>query len=494
MSSQKAAYRVQVWALMPLALSLNLCGGYLVQLFKIPLYFDSFGTLLVAGLLGPVAGLMTGILSNMCWVLAGNPLFVPYAVVSGALGAMAGYWGRLRRLHSFGATILCGLLMGVVCALISAPITYYLYGGVSGGSSDLLVALGRSMGLGPILAVFAQSLTMDPLDKVFTLLLARQVFLSAPRRVLGSYRNIAGSWSLGGPSHFRFASYQPVDLEPGQKSVSVEKATIGGLYWESSKALHHSSGLAKLLLAFVGVVGVWWFPSLGFSHDPSLWLPQPTRMGLLYFAPLLLLTLLSGRPWKLVKKLLWLWMPLALSSLLINTLWGEGLEVYSLGILGEWSFSVTGWQSKWGLLGRVFAVLWWILWYLHTTSLQQFGYSLERLGIPPAFAYALQSGLGLMEQMQDNILTIRQAQALKGLGIGRGWASQVRALLGMLHPLTLNLLQQVQRRTYCLALQNYDSVGIRTHLYVEKRGEVALFLLTALYASWLAYLAWIFYA
>ena len=54
-------------AIIPIALVLNIVVGQIIGSSGIPLYIDSVGTILVAALAGPIAGLATGTLSSVVW-------------------------------------------------------------------------------------------------------------------------------------------------------------------------------------------------------------------------------------------------------------------------------------------------------------------------------------------------------------------------------------------------------------------------------------------
>ena len=68
----------------PVALVLNIVVGQIAGSVGIPLYLDSVGTILVAALAGPVAGLATGTLSSVVWGLL-NPAALPFAAVAGLI-------------------------------------------------------------------------------------------------------------------------------------------------------------------------------------------------------------------------------------------------------------------------------------------------------------------------------------------------------------------------------------------------------------------------
>ena len=60
------------------------------------------------------------------------------------------------------------LTTGLVAAAISAPIAAVVFGGVTGGGTDALIALFRTFGLNVFQSAFAQGLTSDPLDKTLS--------------------------------------------------------------------------------------------------------------------------------------------------------------------------------------------------------------------------------------------------------------------------------------------------------------------------------------
>ena len=91
--------------LMPVAMALNIVLGTAVaSALKIPVYLDSVGTILVAVLAGPLAGAVTGFLSNIVWTYLapppfGSPYAAPFALVAVVIGLLAGAfarWGWLR--------------------------------------------------------------------------------------------------------------------------------------------------------------------------------------------------------------------------------------------------------------------------------------------------------------------------------------------------------------------------------------------------------------
>ncbi|MFO1538871.1 MAG: hypothetical protein ACKOTZ_00240 [Chloroflexota bacterium] len=76
----------------------------------------------------------------------------------------------LRRDVSVAYVVLAGIATGIVAAVMSAPIVATVFGGVTGGGTDLVVAALRQGGAGLQEAVLGQSLVSDTVDKAVTFL------------------------------------------------------------------------------------------------------------------------------------------------------------------------------------------------------------------------------------------------------------------------------------------------------------------------------------
>ncbi len=177
--------------MIPVALAINVAVGQLVLALKLPLYVDSIGTVLVGVLAGPWAGAVTGFLSSVIWTVTGwFPQAIAWAGVAAIIGALAGAFGRSGWMHSLWKSIAAGLITGVVAAILSAPIAAYVFGGVTGSGTDLLVAMARSAGLDALGANMAQGIVSDPIDKVITFLIVFGVLRALPARFLARFTNL----------------------------------------------------------------------------------------------------------------------------------------------------------------------------------------------------------------------------------------------------------------------------------------------------------------
>ncbi len=180
----KRSFNTLTLALIPVAIAINIAIGQIVVLLKLPIYLDSIGTVLVGMLAGPLAGLLTGALSNLIWGLSGlNPTYTPFFYVAAVIGLLAGIFtqiGWARKIWMWG---LGGLITGVVAAIISAPTSAIVFGGVTGAGTDLIVAALRASGAGIMQATFGQGIVSDPLDKLATFLVVFLIVLALPLRL-----------------------------------------------------------------------------------------------------------------------------------------------------------------------------------------------------------------------------------------------------------------------------------------------------------------------
>jgi hypothetical protein len=120
-----------------------------------------------------------------------RPLFFLIGLVILALIAIGvvGFALRLARDRDLGAVFAlgAGVVCGVLSALIAAPIATLVFGGVTGGGTDLLVLAFLQAGADLQTAVVQQSLLSDSIDKAITYVLVFVVLASASRRAIARF-------------------------------------------------------------------------------------------------------------------------------------------------------------------------------------------------------------------------------------------------------------------------------------------------------------------
>ena len=101
-------------------------------------------------------------------------VFILAILVGGAVGYFL--------LQKGGYAGLAGLATGLVAAIISAPTAAVVFGGVTGGGTDLLVAAFRASGGGILASVMAQGSVSDPFDKMLSFMVVWLILQYLPAR------------------------------------------------------------------------------------------------------------------------------------------------------------------------------------------------------------------------------------------------------------------------------------------------------------------------
>jgi hypothetical protein len=117
---------------------------------------------------------------------APDPIFiiVGWAIALLLIGAVIGLFAYLFIRRDLGAAyvFIAGLFCGIVSAIISAPISAIVFGGVTGSGTDLLVAGFQQAGDDLATAVLKQGLLSDPIDKTLTFFVVFAILGALSRR------------------------------------------------------------------------------------------------------------------------------------------------------------------------------------------------------------------------------------------------------------------------------------------------------------------------
>jgi energy-coupling factor transport system substrate-specific component len=170
-------------ALVAICVGLNLAAGFIVTILKLPLYLDAIGTVLATAL----GGLWTGILCGILSVIVGSAYTPTLWAYAGTMAAIALYVVLVRPLGYLSKllpTAIFGVGLGVMCAIVSAPVTTYLWKGVSLSGTDPVTAFFSAKGGSLLLGVIVGGLATDPIDKLATSLLAFAILRTVPAQFL----------------------------------------------------------------------------------------------------------------------------------------------------------------------------------------------------------------------------------------------------------------------------------------------------------------------
>lgn len=170
--------------LIALGAALNVTIGYLVNLLKLPIYLDSIGTVFIAVLCGWKHGAVVGIAALIVLAFTAIPTVLAYGATAIAIAIVSSFMVRFGFLKNLKATVLGGLIIGLVSALTATPVTTFVFGGVSLAGADAITALLRTLGLPLWQSVILGKLIVEPIDKVVTALICYSLVRSLPPRMI----------------------------------------------------------------------------------------------------------------------------------------------------------------------------------------------------------------------------------------------------------------------------------------------------------------------
>ncbi|MGD0463421.1 MAG: hypothetical protein ABSB74_13130 [Tepidisphaeraceae bacterium] len=184
-----ASSRMATIALIPSAVAFNIALSQIVLALKLPVYLDCVGiitTTLIAGL-GP--GLIVTVLAFGMMALLFNHIIIFFTGTAAMMAVGTHLLASVGGFRTIPRTVLSGLVLGVISALVSLPISVYLFGGVTTAGSTFVTAWFIHRGLSLPAAGFFSGMICDAsTDKVAEALLAAWLVRAVPIDLLRRFR------------------------------------------------------------------------------------------------------------------------------------------------------------------------------------------------------------------------------------------------------------------------------------------------------------------
>lgn len=150
---------------------INYGGRALASSHDLPLWLDTFGTVLCAYAGGPVCGAIVGLASNLIYGMMNGISYI-YALTSVAMGLIVGFWVRRKKLNNMLDTMTVAAIAAAVAVVVSVPLNLFFYGGSTGnlwGNGVIGFLRERNVPL-PLCQILGQ-FYVEFLDKQLTLVL-----------------------------------------------------------------------------------------------------------------------------------------------------------------------------------------------------------------------------------------------------------------------------------------------------------------------------------
>ncbi|HYV55435.1 MAG TPA: hypothetical protein VE933_12690 [Chitinophagaceae bacterium] len=183
--NEKKSTRELNLVLIPLAIALNIGIGSLVNALKLPFYLDAVGTVLITILLGLAPGIITGVMSFVLITAFGlNPYAIYFVGTQAVIAVFTHFVASKSGFKNLWRTIFSGIGLGIVCALVSAPVIVFLFGGIEANGPGFVTAFLVKAGKTIYQSVILKGVSIEPIDKTLQCLLAVYLIRSLPASVL----------------------------------------------------------------------------------------------------------------------------------------------------------------------------------------------------------------------------------------------------------------------------------------------------------------------
>ena len=169
--------------LIPIGIAINVVGGQLAVLLKLPVFLDSIGTIVVGALCGAWPGVLVGLGCGLINSIS-LPTLLPYTVIGMLFGVIGSFLAKKNMFDKFWKALVNGVCIALVSTAIAVPITATLYSGFVGTGATGIVAALMAAGWGVVPATFVSELSAELMDKLVCLVIIFFVLKSMPARLV----------------------------------------------------------------------------------------------------------------------------------------------------------------------------------------------------------------------------------------------------------------------------------------------------------------------
>ena len=121
-------YQIVLLALV--SILLNFAGKVFAEKFRLPMWLDSFGTFLMAYVVGPFCGAIVGVAGNILYGFI-NPVSFAYSITSISIALLVGYLAKYGWMKNLFKTMSLSVMVTGVCVIISCILNVIFYDGMT---------------------------------------------------------------------------------------------------------------------------------------------------------------------------------------------------------------------------------------------------------------------------------------------------------------------------------------------------------------------------
>ncbi len=168
--------------LLPIGIAINVVGGQLAIMLKLPVYLDSIGTFVVGSTCGILPGLIVAVLTQIL-----NSITLPtnllYIEIGMLFAVLAHFFAKYDRFKTIPRVIVNGVIVACVSCCLAVPTTAYLLGGFVGTGASVIVTALMAAGWSVFPATFVSELTTELLDKIIVMIILFFIMKAIPNRL-----------------------------------------------------------------------------------------------------------------------------------------------------------------------------------------------------------------------------------------------------------------------------------------------------------------------
>ena len=183
----KDTFSLMVILLIPVAIAINIVGGQMTSMLKIPVDLAMIGVLLVGTLAGPIPAALTGVLTNLINGIM-DPSWLPYAFCSFFIGISAGLLSKYNMMNKIWKLAVSGIIIALVATVTATPITVFFFGGATGGGASMIAAGLMATGKQILEAVLSVYIVTETIGKLISIFVAYVIIKVIPDRTLTKYK------------------------------------------------------------------------------------------------------------------------------------------------------------------------------------------------------------------------------------------------------------------------------------------------------------------
>lgn len=161
--------------------------GWIVAAIKLPIFLDSIGITVGAILGGPLVAIAIGVGTTLLGTVLFSPVLWAFSGTAALIGIVSYLLAERGLYRRWYTAILAGLIIAVVAAVSSAPVSAIMFGGATAGGVDAVTLFFRSAGNSIMKSVFLSGFASEPVDKTIASLLAWFLVHRLSRRTLALF-------------------------------------------------------------------------------------------------------------------------------------------------------------------------------------------------------------------------------------------------------------------------------------------------------------------